>query len=116
MPGRGGCNPPKKYLIELGYFAQLAALRADFLLTTFQIYPKMNNLLKVSALLLAVGLASCESKTTTTDTTTTPGSTMSTDSTSTSTTTMAPATDSASTMAPAAGTTTTDTKMTEEKK
>ena len=56
----------------------------------------MSNLLKVSALFLAVGLASCESKTATTETTTTPAteSTMSTTTTD-STSTMAPATDGA---------------------
>ena len=77
----------------MGYLAAATGLRADFLLITLQIYLKMNNLLKVSALFLAVGLASCESKTaesTTETTTTTPAtessSTMSTDSSATSTT------------------------------
>ncbi len=56
----------------------------------------MSNLLKVSALFLAVGLASCESKTATTETTTTTPATESNMSTST---------DSSSTMstAPAEG-------------
>ena len=53
----------------------------------------MSNLLKVSALFLAVGLASCESKTATTETTTTPATES----------TMSTTTDSTSTMAPAAG-------------
>ncbi|TDN36622.1 hypothetical protein E4631_13630 [Hymenobacter sp. UV11] len=54
----------------------------------------MNNVLKVSALFLAVGLASCESKTATTETTTTTPateSTMSTSTDSTSTMSTAPA-------------------------
>ena len=53
----------------------------------------MSNLLKVSALFLAVGLASCESKTATTETTTTPAteSNMSTSTDSTSTMSTAPA-------------------------
>ena len=54
----------------------------------------MNNVLKVSALFLAFGLASCESKTATTETTTMPSSTESTMSTSmdsTSTMSTAPA-------------------------
>ena len=56
----------------------------------------MSNLLKVSALFLAVGLASCESKTATTETTTMPAGTESTMSTTTdSTTMMAPAADGA---------------------
>lgn len=63
----------------------------------------MNNVLKVSALFLAVGLASCESKTATTETTTTtPATTEST---------MSTKTDSSSTMstAPASGAMATDT-------
>ena len=67
----------------------------------------MNNLLKVSALFLAVGLASCESKTSE-STTTTPATTESTTTTtatadSSAATTTAPAD---GTMAPAAGDTT----------
>jgi hypothetical protein len=84
----------------------VGVLRADFNYSPFQIYLKMNNLLKVSAaaLFMAVGLTSCESKTATTETTTTTPattestSTMSTDSSATST---APADGATGTGAPA---------------
>ena len=91
----------------------------------------MNNLLKVSALFLAVGLASCGGNDATKTTETTTTSTMSSDSTAmgapmatdTAAGKMAPmgADTAASKMAPAAGTSTmststTENKMTEEKK
>jgi hypothetical protein len=81
-------------------------LRADFSLSHFQIYLKMNNVLKVSAaaLFLAVGLTSCESKTATTETTTTTPAT--TESTTTMTTDSAAATTAP---ADAAGTMSADT-------
>jgi hypothetical protein len=73
----------------LGYLAAVGVLRADFNYSPFQIYLKMNNLLKVSAaaLFMAVGLTSCESKTATTETsTTTPATTESTTTTTTDST------------------------------
>lgn len=91
---------------ELGYLAAAPALKAAFKAITLQIYPKMNNLLKVSALFLAVGLASCESKPATTETTTTETTTPATESTTTTATTDTAA---AATAAPAEGAMATDT-------
>jgi hypothetical protein len=83
------------FAAPLGYLAAAGVLRADFKYSPIQIYLKMNNVLKVSAaaLFLAVGLTSCESKTATTETTTTTPAT--TESTTTATT------DSASSMSAA---------------
>jgi hypothetical protein len=82
-------------------------IKGRFLFKLSQIYPKMNNLLKVSAaaLFLAVGLTSCESKTaeSTTETTTTPAteSTTTTAATDSASTTTAPAEAGTGTGAPA---------------
>jgi hypothetical protein len=89
----------------LGYLAATVALRADFCYSPFQIYLKMTNLLKVSAaaMFLAVGLTSCESKTATSETTTTPATTESTTTTATTDSTATSTAPADATAAPATG-------------
>jgi len=109
-----GSNPPQKIFFTPGYLSRFTALRAEFFSKTYSNLLQMNNLLKVSALFLAVGLTSCEKKTETTTTTTTPAAgtesttTVKKDSMATTapaaTGTDATATGTGATTAPAAGT------------